>query len=306
MSMIRPGEYYGMPVPVGNELNAVHGLIEGKHGETDIGTVYDFACDVRPKIPRAVKHDMNVFREHEVDDFMSTAEIQEYCEGIQLGYEFVVGSFTYVRYLRSNHESLESYLDSLPATSNDLPLATRSQLKRVNRFRLGMDDPDPAIDWYANYERIQNGLDSGTILDSSLVAEADAGRYFAHASELGQLTYIAQEKAEMHIPAEYYGAYLDHSDVHDIAVARGEGFEHGVMHAIELYVQSYEQAVLEGHEDNLMVPEIRQAYEDLLHYERRQKILELINQSVRLPMLVILDKVAGFSRRRRAIDETDE
>lgn len=179
-------------------------------------------------IPQIIEFDAHMAFNYEFDDELTESEQEAYRYGLSTGYEFVVGYMSLLGYLRSDYGDEEEYVDDLIIDELEMPVATYGQVERVCQVREGID--------IAEEESAR--IDIVTIHEHEVENSADL-------AELHALDFIHESvifDALLDKVKEFIGRYYRISVDLDIAA---EALEDGVHHALEMYIQSREQAIIE-------------------------------------------------------------
>jgi hypothetical protein len=167
-----------------------------------------------PKIQRVIRHDIAQYSQYEVGEEVTEEESDLYADGIQAGYDFIVGCFTFIYFLRSHYDDIESYLSHIPNRIGELPVSDKNQLDRIKSCRSA-----------------QRGGVNSEQNEAEDTAHELAGDYFFEAPAVAE--YITEDLA---LEGEEPDAF-------------DQGYYHGVAQAILMYVLSKEESVLR-HYDN--------------------------------------------------------
>lgn len=215
MSILQGEEHLGLPVLNVDEYEMVHDYLESDHveGILTVENLFEVVEFKRPNIRRLIEFSKSEYMGDEEEG--PTVEGIEICDGIESGYEFIVGCLTYTYFLRSGSLTLEDFIGNLPKATHVLPLRKNSQLYRTMRFLSGA-----AIFDLAHHELID---------DSSELATLDTGDYLFNVPHMDAL--IDAEKDLLVKTMSDEGEHI-------------QGFEIGVESAVEMYIQSREQQIL--------------------------------------------------------------
>lgn len=213
--------YLGLPVITENECALVIDLLENGDPEQQetLDYIADGVLDVRPLIGDLINADIVFSRDEEADKNVSKAQVGEYIMGIREGYEFVIGVFTYVWMLRRGSASVSDYTSQQTKNDQELPLRKMSQYRQARRCRQG------------------EGLTNCEIEDdtnSSDLSEQDTVRYI-------YLCRFFDELVDKHDEQLWQMSSGEDSDEFAAFI---QGVERGRQDAIEMYIQSYQQAYL--------------------------------------------------------------
>lgn len=224
MSLVRNGEFLGLPVPDFPETDMVRlalfdeGRVDRYFGPEDIA---EMVLARRPDIRGLIELDKDLFIEEFAPDDMPAEHVDRYCDGIEAGYEFMIGTLTYMYYMRSGSLSIGNYLSQLPKDSHVLPLRKHSQIQRVKDCLTG----EAVID---------KGAHEDIIDDSSELAMRDTADYL---TEADRLSGLIDEEVQRMIRD------LSEEDVEEVE-HHVDGFHRGVENTICMYIQSREQTIL--------------------------------------------------------------
>lgn len=224
MSLVRNGEFLGLPVPDYPETDMVRlalfdeGRVDRYFGPEDIT---EMVLTRRPDIRGLIELDKDLFIENFAPEDMPAEHVDRHCDGIEAGYEFMIGTLTYMYYMRSGALSLGDYLSQLPKDSHALPMRKMSQIRRVKDCLTG----DALIDQCAHQDMVD---------DSSDLAMRDTADYL---SEAERFSGLIDEEVQRMIHE------LSEEDVEEVE-HHVDGFHRGVENTVMMYVQSREQGIL--------------------------------------------------------------
>ncbi len=179
-------------------------------------------------IPQIIEFDAHMAFNFEFEEELTEGEQEAYRLGLNTGYVFVVGYMSLLGYLRSDYGEEEEYIDDLIIDEQEMPVATYGQVERVCQVREGID--------VAEEEAAR--IDIVTINKYGVENSAEL-------AELHALDFIEEsvffetflDKIKQSIEQKY-----QESEYLDIAT---EALEYGVYNALEMYIQSREQAIIE-------------------------------------------------------------
>lgn len=208
-------EYLGLPVLSEGEYEMVGEYLKPgrKEGVLCIEDLFQTVLDRRPNIRKLINYITDI-DQSDLENGLTEEELYV-CGGIESGFEFIVGCFTYTFFLRSGRISIEDYLECLPKATHVLPLRKESQLRRTIRYMSGT-----AIIEFTHRDWVD---------DSCELVALDVGDYFYEDPFMEAL--VDGEKEVLEDTIYDNGKYI-------------EGFEVGVNNAIVMYIQSREQQIL--------------------------------------------------------------
>lgn len=229
-------EYMGLPVPDTQEYLALRfELFENIPEENlSINGLADAVKRMSPNINLVEAHDVRVWQQNESSPDFSENEVEQCIFGVQDGYDFAITCFTLLGKFRSEAKSMPEYLAQAPNLLGGLPVLSKEEYRRVIRVRTGR----APIDTYNPDRYVQ---------DSTDLAANDIGDYMFEAGNMGKIL-------EEQIENIYNNSGPDENDESfDETQAYVEGFMHGFENALQMYIQSYEEQVLQPLEEGLDV-----------------------------------------------------
>jgi hypothetical protein len=234
-SPLEKGEYYlGMPVPTLFEEDVLKLKLEQGFEADDqltIPFIFEAVLHRNPRIQEIINHDIRQLIQYEIAE-LSDAEQSEYISGVLDGYSFMLGTITYIHYLRSGSHDFTEYLDGIPEKDNELPLLDPGQIRRIKQVRTGQAIVDCSRE---------------VIDDSKDLAFFDTGDYMFEALRMEEI-YGAEEQAMIEQLQNMKGRKpLDENSL----LAHINGFHHGTEQAIEMYIQAREEDLIRNLESRL-------------------------------------------------------
>lgn len=140
-----------------------------------------------------------------------------------------------MHYLRSGAKSIEDYLEIAPALVGHIPVQTRQQSDRVKKVRMSDESiivASPCDDMLDE----DDGTNNRDSIFSGDLARIDSGDYLYYAREISELLeYLIHERI----------TELQYQTENDAKPLR-EGIHHGFNNAIEMYIQSKEEAIIQS------------------------------------------------------------
>lgn len=208
----------GLALPTPEEAVELELAMEGPYlGELPLLRIGSQAMLKNPGISKIVQHDYRVAVRDEVAG-ISWAEKRGYKTGLRTGYQFFAGYITLLGCLRSEHVGVDDYLEDLRRDKVNSPAKTRAQRNRVESYREGYSPIDVV---YVNEYEVES---------SEEMAHEDLGDYMFESLAFSALV----NRVEVLLRGEGYpeeGSVI-------------EGFYDGCENALEMYIQSREQAIL--------------------------------------------------------------
>ncbi len=172
---------------------------------------------INRNIGRLIVEDQHIAMREVGLDYTS-ADVEAHYDGVMSGYVAICGYMSMIGFLRSREDLPHKYLRRVRRDINEMPVSNPTQLERVRQVR----DGQAPIEEY-----MQIGSD---IIDSSELAKYRAAAYLMTTPPLD---------AVLDAVAKKYGF------VHDTHVdSFADGFGLGYENAIEMYVQSREEALM--------------------------------------------------------------
>ena len=192
---------------------------------------------ISPAIIEVIRHDISFYEDYELPESYSNDQCLEYAEGIEIGYDFAIGVITYLYYLRSGFETVEGYLQTAPAKLGHIPVQTKQQVDRVKKVRTSDESILVAQPCVTIADENNDKTNQESILSSDL-ARIDSGDYLYYAHEVEDLLdYLIQD-----------WIYNLHYEKSDNTLPLQNGINHGFNNAVEMYIQSREEAIIQSHE----------------------------------------------------------
>lgn len=168
------------------------------------------------RIGRLIVEDQLLAMQEAPPDY-SYRDVHAHYDGLRDGYQAICSYMSMIGFLRSGIEQPSKYLRLLRNGSTDMPVSNESQAHRVRQVRRG-DAP------------LEGCINEGWVIDSSELAGHRAGAYLATTPPLDRV---------LDATAKRFGF------MHDYHVdSYADGFGLGYENAIEMYVQSREEAMM--------------------------------------------------------------
>lgn len=177
-------------------------------------------CD-DPYIDNIVLHDREYYLEHEASG-LEPKYAKKFANSIQQGYEFFIGCISWVRFFRSDETSVREFLD-ITRLEGEIPFINQSEVARIKAVRTGA----AIVDAYGG-----KNPDNPSISSKSLAGD-HIGDYAFESRNFGKVLDY------------YYESLTNNSTA--IGDAHAAGVFHGIAYGAELYVQSYEERLLQGY-----------------------------------------------------------
>lgn len=216
--------YCDMPVPSFEEQEVLWDLAfepsDTYHSLTDVAHT---ATQLREEIRYVIDRDQQFFLDHEITPQLTLAEAQHAVDGIELGYNFIIGAITYVHYLRRTTEETDvhDFLYDLPPDTELLPLAQPAAQQRMVDCITGVA-----------LAEISPGYAQTTPGQRSPAIAASARSYLA---ETPLLSAVIERQQDL----LYMQTYSDEKPGES---AYADGFGRGVEGGIALYIESHHSA----------------------------------------------------------------
>lgn len=224
MSTLEQSSHFGMPVPDATEQTILRSLstfeVPEDYNNLDLDDVATLTKEHCPNIDAVVDQDLTCQENNDELSDYTEEECDQYQVGVLQGYDYIIGSMTYVNFMRSPYDNLDEYLSQGLHGSAELPVQNLSQLTRVINCLKGHIKVDA--------ERLPED-----VTNSAFIRWDTAGEYLFIAQLFDDLIDEATEAIEL----------LSTSD--SLNAARTSGFRRGIEGAILMYVESYQQAVID-------------------------------------------------------------
>jgi hypothetical protein len=222
MSETTSGEYLGLPILEYEEFELLSAYREDFSDSVDRtavhDTIVDYVLEKRPYTDIVINLETKLYLEEQVDEITDEYVI-EYCEGLDYGFKFIIGCFTYVSFIRSSEKNIKDYFNNLPKDSAALPLRKRSQYNRVSECLSGIAELDPGA--------------HGTVTkDLPEIARKESGDYLFECMRLENIIDIEIE--------DIVQSFNGDDSTHFV-----NGFVRGTECSIAMYIQSREQGILD-------------------------------------------------------------
>ncbi len=223
-------EFYGLPVATNEEAEGLRIQLDPTIKSAELmDDIVQKVILIRPAIKRVIEHDKLVYVQSEHEKSLEDYEVFQYTEGIEEGYRFAVGCFTYICMLRGNHKTVNEYLKNKEVAQ--LPVSSSEEQDRVQLVRIGDIATDPVIE-------------SDHLLQ---IAHEDAAELLFQSPHLDEI--VSEEIARIH-------ELSDQEDTEREIYLYTEGFRHGIANAVGMYVQSYIQRTLNKYEPEVSDSEV--------------------------------------------------
>jgi hypothetical protein len=110
MSELGKETYLGLPVLTAEEGDLIRALFSepGELGSTVAEEIVETVIAINTNILYVIEHDLQYFRRYEKPDFYTQEDLENYEEGVHLGYEFVIACFTYMDFLSRDYTCLRA------------------------------------------------------------------------------------------------------------------------------------------------------------------------------------------------------
>jgi hypothetical protein len=227
----------GLPIPNYQEGIELEQFIN--IGTPDYPYQYEYLSEkiktLSPAIGEIIRHDISYFLEYELQDSYTEDESIKYTNGIEIGYDFAIAVVTYLQFLRSNDDSLENYLNSITKNPGQLPVQSDAEKSRIKRLRT--DDHSILIEQNQKlFNKTHGVVNTEEVIRGYDLAEKDCGDYLFESAKIGNLLSIV-------IIENTQNFYFNKDS--EIEVFQN-GIHHGFDNAIEMYIQSREEAILQS------------------------------------------------------------
>ncbi|MEI7683168.1 MAG: hypothetical protein WCJ24_02620 [Candidatus Saccharibacteria bacterium] len=225
MAVQEEARYLGLPVPSYQERYELE-FVTSDLVPASIGTsrISELVQQYSPNVTQVITHDCDFFLEYECSPMLSEEEVITYVFGIQEGYDFTIGSLTYLNFIRSGYNTFDEYFCTIANRFGEIPVLTRTELERVKELRTGQ-------------ARIDERAYAGCINASDEIAHISTGDYLFDAHQM-----------EAVIDGLLFSRAHGYGENSKLCEKYIGGFWHGIENALEMYIQSYEETVLFGTE----------------------------------------------------------
>jgi len=218
-----PGERHASGLMLASVEEAVELEAALMCNDMDEASLLQFGDDVMDssaRISAVFHHDIRFALHQEFDGELPREEGEAYTNGLYLGYTFVVGYMSLLGFMRSGYDDPEEFIDDLVIDDIEMPAGTPQQMKRVKSFRQGHEPIDIVMLHDYGYDNSAYIAEESTqaYMFESPVFETLIDRMFDLISEQG----LEEEEIAL-------------SGLHD-----------GVENALEMYIQSREEAILQA------------------------------------------------------------